>query len=87
MKPSTIKKLSFIVILISLAMMILSLITYKFNFPGPISENHSWWGEFGSFIGGISSPFAIIIGFCSVLITLIINSEQSVKKSGAKQFF
>jgi hypothetical protein len=87
MKPSTIKKLSFIVILISLAMMILSLITYKFNFPGPISENHSWWGEFGSFIGGISSPFAIIIGFCSVLITLIINSEQSVKNLERSNFF
>jgi len=87
MKSNTIKKLSFMVIFISLVMMILSLLAYKFNFPGFILENHSGWGEFGSFIGGISSPFAIIIGFCGVLITLIINSEQSVKNLERSNFF
>ena len=74
-------------IFVSLLMMSLSLVAYKSNFPGPISEDHSRWGEFGSFIGGISSPFAIIIGFCGVLITLIINSEQSEKNLERSNFF
>lgn len=68
--------------LIGLSFVAFSIIGYLLNFIGHPSSNNSDWGDFGSYLEGITSPFIGIIGI--VLTYNILNNQN--KESRQSEF-
>lgn len=63
----------FTVILVTTALVIFF---YIFNFGTEPSNDHSDWGAFGDYFGGILNPFLAFIAFLGVLLSLNIQNKQ-----------
>lgn len=49
---------------------------YVWNFGGALSPDHSTWGEFGDFVGGILNPSLSFLGLIALLLTLWVQSRE-----------
>lgn len=73
------KKLMIIAGAIALLILLASVAVYMSVFGVHISSAHVRWGEFGSFFGGVLSPFYALLGFLALIITV------SLQASGLRQ--
>lgn len=56
-------------IIVAVLSILIPLISYFKNFKG-VSWKNADWGAFGSYFGGVSSPFLSLLGFFAVLYTI-----------------
>jgi uncharacterized membrane protein len=73
-----------IVLLIVIAAALAVILTYLDKFPGSLSNEHSHWGTFGDYIGGLLNP---LISFLTLITTVIIAFEihNLSEQEGTKQ--
>ncbi|AMH20087.1 hypothetical protein AL518_20060 [Hafnia paralvei] len=74
------KKYFVIFIVVVVILTVAPLITYGFNFPYPLSTKNSDWGDFGSFIGGLSGSLFSFLSLVIVLISLYLTQENGRKQ-------
>ncbi|MGX1203792.1 hypothetical protein [Marinobacter sp. MBR-105] len=51
-------------------------IFYFINFDGGLSSDHTRWGTFGDFVGGILSPILSFSALIALLLTIVLQSRQ-----------
>lgn len=71
----TIVKFTYVLVVGFILFMGISLVCYRTIFNGDLSNNHESWGNFGSFLSGIASPFA----FISIVITILLTRYTILK--------
>lgn len=74
------KKYFIIFIVVVVILTVAPLITYGLNFPYPLSTKNSDWGDFGSFIGGLSGSLFSFLSLVIVLISLYLTQENGRKQ-------
>jgi hypothetical protein len=65
-----------IILLVGISIAIFILVFYRLYFPGQVLSDHSKWGEFGDFFGGILNPSFAFLALLALFITIIIQSRQ-----------
>lgn len=71
----TIVKFTYFLVVSFILFMGISLFCYRTIFDGNLSSDHESWGNFGSFLSGIASPFA----FISIVITILLTRYTILK--------
>ena len=66
----------FLLLIVALSSTVGVMITYLYFFPSSISNDHSRWAEFGTFIGGTLGPIFAFLAFVVLLITLWVNQKE-----------
>lgn len=54
----------------------LSLVLYLWEFNSGLSNNHTKWGEFGSYFGGITGPLISVMAFIGLLKSISLTKSQ-----------
>ncbi|TGL46721.1 hypothetical protein EHQ61_16345 [Leptospira wolffii] len=49
---------------------------YFFQFGGALSQDHSTWGEFGDYFGGVLNPIFGFFSFIALLIALWFQQQE-----------
>lgn len=68
-------------------MIFLSLFFYFLTFHHSLSNNHTKWGEFGSFLGGVTGPLVSIMAFIGLLKSISLTKKQFEIQSQESIFF
>lgn len=67
--------LKMLLLLAGLSALIVGLI-YFYNNGNAISSNHSRWGEFGDFFGGVLNPIFGFFGLMALLLTITLQAKE-----------
>jgi len=78
MMNTKIRKYFITIIIVLIIIVITTLSLYLFKFNGDLSSEHSFWGDFGSYFGGIVGPLATILTLLWLLIININQWQQSI---------
>jgi hypothetical protein len=82
------KEIGFLILFIIFCFIgVFSIGFYFYKFSGGLSLNHTRWGEFGSFIGGILSPIVGILAFIGLFYNLELTKKQFKKENEDNTFF
>ncbi|EEL6231334.1 hypothetical protein LOA39_004435, partial [Salmonella enterica] len=65
----------------------LSLVLYLWEFNSGLSNNHTKWGEFGSYFGGITDPLISVMAFIGLLKSISLTKSQFEIQSQESTFF
>ncbi|EPB0879091.1 putative phage abortive infection protein [Yersinia enterocolitica] len=65
----------------------LSLLFYLLKFHDSLSNNHTKWGEFGSYLGGVTGPLVSIMAFIGLLKSISLTKKQFEIQSQESTFF
>lgn len=65
----------------------LSLFFYLLEFHSGFSNNHTTWGEFGSYFGGVTGPLISIMAFIGLLKSISLTKKQFEIQSQESTFF
>lgn len=65
----------------------LSLVLYLCEFNSGLSNNHTKWGEFGSYFGGITGPLISVMAFIGLLKSISLTKKQFEIQSQESTFF
>lgn len=65
----------------------LSLFFYLLRFHSGFSNNHTTWGEFGSYFGGVTGPLISIMAFIGLLKSISLTKKQFETQSQESTFF
>ncbi|WP_417878570.1 putative phage abortive infection protein [Vibrio sp.] len=65
----------------------LSLFAYLLKFHSGFSNNHTTWGEFGSYFGGVTGPLISIMAFIGLLKSISLTKKQFEIQSQESTFF
>lgn len=65
----------------------LSLVLYLWEFNSGLSNNHTKWGEFGSYFGGITGPLISVMAFIGLLKSISLTKSQFEIQSQESTFF
>lgn len=71
------KNLVILAILAAVIYTVLVITTYVLNFSGGLSNEHSDWGVFGDYIGGLLNPFFGLLSLILLTQTIRIQIQQS----------
>ena len=67
--------------------MIASFGIYLSEFHSPLSNNHTKWGEFGSYFGGVTGPLVSVMAFIGLLKSISLTKKQFELQSQESTFF
>ena len=56
--------------------LVVSVAVYVFHFSGGLADNHSRWGEFGDYLGGILNPIFALLALLALLFTIVLQSRE-----------
>jgi len=62
--------------LLALLMALAVLFVYFIHFRGPLSDQHSVWGTFGDYVGGLLNPAFGFLALVGLLFTIILQGEN-----------
>jgi len=65
----------------------LSLFAYLLRFHSGFSNNHTTWGEFGSYFGGVTGPLISVMAFIGLLKSISLTKKQFEIQSQESTFF
>ncbi|HHN8407519.1 TPA: putative phage abortive infection protein [Morganella morganii] len=71
----------------TILIMFVSFGLYLFKFHSPLSNNHTKWGEFGSYFGGITGPLVSVMAFIGLLKSISLTKKQFEIQSQENTFF
>jgi uncharacterized membrane protein len=69
-------KILFTFVVIAISIGLIAIFLYRSTFSGPIIAEHTAWGVFGDFIGGLLNPIFALFAFFALLITIHIQSKE-----------
>lgn len=56
--------------------LVVSVTAYVYRFWGGFADNHSRWGEFGDYLGGILNPIFALLALLALLFTIVLQSRE-----------
>nr|DAE65482.1 MAG TPA: abortive infection protein [Caudoviricetes sp.] len=71
----------------TILIMIASFGLYLYEFHSPLSNNHTKWGEFGSYFGGVTGPLVSVMAFIGLLKSISLTKKQFEIQSQESTFF
>lgn len=71
----------------TILIMIASFCLYLYKFHSPLSNNHTKWGEFGSYFGGVTGPLVSVMAFIGLLKSISLTKKQFEIQSQESTFF
>lgn len=74
-------------LLLSAVAGLLPMALYFVLYHGPLSQNHSKWGEFGSFAGGVLGPSVSALAFVGLIYSIGLTKSQFVRQTEENGFF
>ncbi|MDF1552642.1 MAG: hypothetical protein P1P84_06240 [Deferrisomatales bacterium] len=69
-------KMLAVILVSALACAIIVSVFYRYYFPGDIVLEHSIWGVFGDFFGGVLNPILSFLGLIALLLTIVLQSSE-----------
>lgn len=79
MRESQKKKLGYVLTAIGITAIFFIIMVvgmYFYYFEGSISKNHSYWGEFGDYVGGVLNPLLAFFALIALLYTIKLQSDE-----------